>query len=95
MTQFKLSILEYLCYVSPFLICIFPLFIPTGKSVLAAPSPPKDSPGEMGKPVTLPANMTEDMKKAVDDGWQKNAFNQYVSDMISVHRTLPDPRDAW
>ncbi|KAM7345648.1 polypeptide N-acetylgalactosaminyltransferase 9 isoform 1-T4 [Cochliomyia hominivorax] len=66
-----------------------------GKSVLAAPSPSKDAPGEMGKPVTLPANMTEEMKKAVDDGWQKNAFNQYVSDMISVHRTLPDPRDAW
>ncbi|XP_073812248.1 polypeptide N-acetylgalactosaminyltransferase 9 isoform X1 [Musca autumnalis] len=66
-----------------------------GKNVLAPPSPPKDSPGEMGKPVTLPANMTEEMKKAVDDGWQKNAFNQYVSDMISVHRTLPDPRDAW
>ncbi|XP_065369181.1 putative polypeptide N-acetylgalactosaminyltransferase 9 isoform X2 [Calliphora vicina] len=66
-----------------------------GKSVLAAPSPPKDAPGEMGKPVNLPANMTSDMKKAVDDGWQKNAFNQYASDMISVHRTLPDPRDAW
>ncbi|XP_075168693.1 polypeptide N-acetylgalactosaminyltransferase 9 isoform X2 [Haematobia irritans] len=66
-----------------------------GKSVLAPPSPPKDAPGEMGKPVTLPLNMTEEMKKAVDDGWQKNAFNQYVSDMISVHRTLPDPRDAW
>ncbi|KAK9739510.1 hypothetical protein QE152_g8971 [Popillia japonica] len=39
---------------------------------------------------------TEDaaeVKKLVDEGWQKNAFNQYVSDMISVHRTLPDPRD--
>ncbi|XP_059225132.1 putative polypeptide N-acetylgalactosaminyltransferase 9 isoform X2 [Stomoxys calcitrans] len=66
-----------------------------GKSVLAPPSPPKDAPGEMGKPVTLPTNMTEEMKKAVDDGWQKNAFNQYASDMISIHRTLPDPRDAW
>ncbi|XP_037951358.1 putative polypeptide N-acetylgalactosaminyltransferase 9 isoform X1 [Teleopsis dalmanni] len=49
----------------------------------------------MGKPVTLPANMSVEMKKAVDDGWTKNAFNQYVSDLISVHRTLPDPRDAW
>ena len=67
----------------------------SGKSVLAAPAPAKDAPGEMGKPVTLPANMTADMKKSVDDGWQKNAFNQYVSDLISVHRTLPDPRDAW
>lgn len=72
---------------------MFSLFL--DKGVLDAPSPPKDAPGEMGKPVNLPANMTEDMKKAVDDGWQKNAFNQYASDMISVHRTLPDPRDAW
>lgn len=39
--------------------------------------------------------MSDEMKKAVDDGWTKNAFNQYVSDLISVHRTLPDPRDAW
>ncbi|XP_054740666.1 putative polypeptide N-acetylgalactosaminyltransferase 9 isoform X2 [Anastrepha obliqua] len=65
------------------------------KGVLIAPSPSKDAPGEMGKPVVLPTNMTEEMKKAVDDGWTKNAFNQYVSDMISVHRSLPDTRDAW
>jgi polypeptide N-acetylgalactosaminyltransferase len=51
--------------------------------------------GEMGKPVVLPANMTAEVKKLVDEGWQKNAFNQYVSDLISVHRKLPDPRDQW
>lgn len=51
--------------------------------------------GEMGKPVVLPANMTSDVKKLVDEGWQKNAFNQYVSDLISLHRKLPDPRDEW
>ncbi|XP_067626515.1 putative polypeptide N-acetylgalactosaminyltransferase 9 isoform X2 [Eurosta solidaginis] len=65
------------------------------KGVLIPPAPQKDTPGEMGKPVVLPTNMTAEMKKAVDDGWASNAFNQYVSDMISVHRTLPDPRDAW
>ena len=51
--------------------------------------------GELGKPVTLPTNLTADIKKMVDDGWLKNAFNQYVSDLISVHRSLPDPRTKW
>jgi polypeptide N-acetylgalactosaminyltransferase len=51
--------------------------------------------GEMGKPVVLPANLSADVKKLVDEGWQKNAFNQSVSDLISVHRKLPDPRDQW
>ncbi|KAH8355213.1 hypothetical protein KR093_008742 [Drosophila rubida] len=66
------------------------------KNVLDAPAPNlEESPGELGKPVVLPKQMSPEMKKAVDDGWTKNAFNQYVSDLISVHRTLPDPRDAW
>jgi len=51
--------------------------------------------GEMGKPVVLPANLTADVKKLVDDGWKNNAFNQYASDLISLHRSLPDPRDEW
>lgn len=61
--------------------------------------PPNDlgleSPGELGKPVNLPTNLTADVKKMVDDGWLKNAFNQYVSDLISVRRTLPDPRTKF
>ena len=74
--------------------CVFFLF--TDKSVLIPPvdSSP-DAPGEMGRPVVLPANMSVELKKTVDDGWMKNAFNQYASDLISVHRTLPDPRDSW
>ncbi|XP_065560666.1 putative polypeptide N-acetylgalactosaminyltransferase 9 isoform X2 [Artemia franciscana] len=57
--------------------------------------PPKDpeGPGELGKAVVLPKDLTPDQKKLVDEGWSKNAFNQYVSDMISIHRTLPDVRD--
>ncbi|XP_060521266.1 putative polypeptide N-acetylgalactosaminyltransferase 9 isoform X2 [Cylas formicarius] len=58
-------------------------------------APPQELPGEMGKAVQLPTNLTGDVKKMVDDGWMKNAFNQYASDMISVHRSLPDPRDEW
>jgi len=57
--------------------------------------PPNDTkPGEMGKPFK-PTNMTETQKKLAGEGWKKNAFNQFVSDMISVRRTLPDPRDEW
>lgn len=55
----------------------------------------QSGPGEMGKPVILPTNMTADMKKLVDSGWEHNAFNQYAADLISVHRSLPDPRDQW
>lgn len=54
-----------------------------------------DSPGAMGKPVVLPKDMSPEMKKAVDDGWSKNAFNQYAADLISIRRSLPDPRDPW
>ncbi|KAL1375503.1 hypothetical protein pipiens_017451 [Culex pipiens pipiens] len=54
-----------------------------------------DAPGAMGKPVVLPKDMSPEMKKAVDDGWAKNAFNQYAADMISIRRSLPDPRDPW
>lgn len=63
--------------------------------MLNPPAVAPDAPGEMGRPVVLPTNMTKEVKSAVDDGWLKNAFNQYASDLISVHRELPDPRDAW
>ncbi|KAK3908178.1 Putative polypeptide N-acetylgalactosaminyltransferase 9 [Frankliniella fusca] len=73
-----------------------------GGGVLAPPKGPEELDaskkeelyGEMGKPVVL-GNLTADVKKLVDEGWAKNAFNQYVSDLISVHRKLPDPRDHW
>lgn len=57
--------------------------------------PPQNAAGEMGKPVVLPANLSKEVQAMVDAGWKNNAFNQYVSDMISVHRSLPDPRDEW
>lgn len=55
----------------------------------------QDGPGEMGRPVVLPTKMSAEMKRAVDDGWMKNAFNQYAADLISVHRSFPDTRDPW
>lgn len=64
-----------------------------GGGVLAPPKGPEELDaskkeelyGEMGRPVVL-GNLTADVKKLVDEGWTKNAFNQYVSDLISVHR---------
>lgn len=65
-----------------------------GLGVLAAPGS-DNAPGELGKPVVLPKNISEEAKQAVAEGWKKNAFNQYVSDLISIRRKLPDPRDEW
>ena len=64
------------------------------KAVLSPPLE-RNGPGEMGKPVVLDKDLDPEIKKKVDKGWQDNAFNQYVSDMISLHRSLPDPRDEW
>ncbi|XP_052741394.1 putative polypeptide N-acetylgalactosaminyltransferase 9 isoform X2 [Bicyclus anynana] len=65
-----------------------------GLGVIAAPGS-DNAPGELGKPVVLPTNMSEEAKLAVSEGWKKNAFNQYASDLISIKRKLPDPRDEW
>jgi polypeptide N-acetylgalactosaminyltransferase len=51
-------------------------------------------PGEMGKPVRINKDkLTEEERKKYDEGWKNNSFNQYVSDMISLRRNLPDFRD--
>ncbi|PAA64242.1 hypothetical protein BOX15_Mlig005705g1, partial [Macrostomum lignano] len=51
--------------------------------------------GEGGQPVTVDKEkLSAAERKKVEDGWQRNAFNQYVSDMISVDRDVGDNRDA-
>ncbi len=50
--------------------------------------------GELGKAVIIDKNSLSPTElKKFDKGWNDNAFNQYVSDMISTHRSLPDFRD--
>uniref|UniRef100_A0AAF5PRR9 Polypeptide N-acetylgalactosaminyltransferase n=1 Tax=Wuchereria bancrofti TaxID=6293 RepID=A0AAF5PRR9_WUCBA len=50
----------------------------------------ENQPGEGGKAVIIDRNkLTLDERRIYDDGFTKNAFNQYISDMISIHRSLP------
>ena len=52
------------------------------------------SPGELGRAVLIDKDkLSPEERRKYDEGWENNQFNQYVSDMISLHRTLPDIRD--
>lgn len=50
------------------------------------------APGENGKGVYVKDALPE-VDKLIKEGWKKHAFNQYVCDMISLHRTIEDRRD--
>ncbi|KAK3603621.1 hypothetical protein CHS0354_017339, partial [Potamilus streckersoni] len=48
----------------------------------------------MGKPVIIYKDkLSPEERKKYDHGFIRNSFNQYASDMISLHRSLPDVRD--
>ena len=50
--------------------------------------------GEGGEAVIVEKEkLSPEERKKYDDGWQNNAFNQYASDQISLHRGLKDVRD--
>ncbi|XP_074658769.1 polypeptide N-acetylgalactosaminyltransferase 5-like isoform X2 [Tubulanus polymorphus] len=52
------------------------------------------APGEMGKPVVIDKEKLNPTERArFDRLWKENAFNGYASEMISLHRSLPDVRD--
>ncbi|XP_021349745.1 polypeptide N-acetylgalactosaminyltransferase 5-like [Mizuhopecten yessoensis] len=51
-------------------------------------------PGELGRGVDIDVKtLTSEEKKKYKRGWKNNAFNEYVSDMISLDRSIEDNRD--
>ena len=52
------------------------------------------STGEMGVAVDIDKQKLSPEELSIyEAGFKNNAFNQYASDMISLHRRLPDARD--
>ncbi|XP_052741509.1 putative polypeptide N-acetylgalactosaminyltransferase 9 [Bicyclus anynana] len=49
----------------------------------------------LGKAVHVKDYVRDNVRMLIKKGWQDNAFNQFVSDLISVDRALPDFRDEW
>ena len=52
------------------------------------------APGEMGNGLVL-EDMVPEEKLKMDVTYYDHAFNQYVSDLLPVNRSLPDRRDEW
>lgn len=65
-----------------------PAYSPTVTNDLA----PRMRPGEMGKPVYLDNATIDKQKGLIEELKNKFGFNQYVSNQISVRRSIPDYR---
>lgn len=50
------------------------------------------NPGEFGDPVILPADLPDAIKHQIEEDFQANKFNAFVSNLISLNRRLPDVR---
>ncbi|XP_055614259.1 putative polypeptide N-acetylgalactosaminyltransferase 9 [Uranotaenia lowii] len=61
-----------------------------GSSSSATPMP-----GDFGSPVTFGKTTEESIGKMIKMGFESQGLNQYASDLVSVHRRLPDIRAEW
>lgn len=52
------------------------------------------NPGEKGAAVPL-SGVSPEIQKRIDRGWKSHQFNEFVSDLLPLNRSLPDPRDAY
>lgn len=50
--------------------------------------------GERGAGINL-YNVSPEIQAKVSAGWEAHQFNEFVSDLISVNRTVPDPRSNY
>ena len=51
------------------------------------------NPGDNGDPVNMPENLTEDIRKKMNEGFETHGYNAFVSNMVSLNRPLPDVRN--
>lgn len=49
--------------------------------------------GSNGTAVILKYNIKGSIRALVSKGWEDHAFNEFVSDLIPLNRTLADVRD--
>lgn len=50
--------------------------------------------GENGKAIDIDKEkLSPEDREKYDNGFQNNAFNEFASKMMSLHRSLPDVRD--
>lgn len=52
------------------------------------------NPGENGEAVIL-KNVSEEIQNKINRGWELHQFNEFVSELIALNRSLPDPRDVY
>lgn len=69
------------------------------KIITNFPTPPNifhsNNLGENGTAVVMPSSLSPEIEKIMKAGWKNNQFNQYLSDLISVNRSLPDIRHDY